>query len=51
VQADGAIGGFQTLFAVYEQQGQRCQHRGCRGEIQRIVQAGRSTYFCPLCQR
>jgi formamidopyrimidine-DNA glycosylase len=51
VQADGSIGGFQTLFSVYEQQGQRCRHRGCRGEIQRIVQAGRSTYFCPTCQR
>ena len=51
VQADGSIGGFQTLFSVYEQQGQRCSHRGCRGEVRRIVQAGRSTYFCPSCQR
>lgn len=51
VQADGSIGAFQNRFAVYEQAGQRCQHRGCRGVIRRTVQAGRSTYFCPLCQK
>ena len=51
VQADGAIGGFQNQFSVYEQHDQPCPHRGCKGRIQRIVQAGRSTYFCPSCQK
>jgi formamidopyrimidine-DNA glycosylase len=36
-------------FAVYDRVGQIC--RRCGGTIKRIVQAGRSTYFCPKCQR
>ncbi|GAC1410826.1 MAG: DNA-formamidopyrimidine glycosylase [Gemmatimonadaceae bacterium] len=36
-------------FAVYDREGKVC--RRCRGRVKRIVQAGRSTYFCPLCQR
>ena len=36
-------------FAVYDREGKNC-HR-CDGTIERIVQAGRSTYFCPGCQR
>lgn len=51
VQADGQSGGFQNLFSVYDRQGSRCAHSGCRGTIERTVQAGRSTYFCPRCQR
>jgi formamidopyrimidine-DNA glycosylase len=51
VQADGEAGSFQNLFRVYDRQGQRCSRRGCRGVIKRVVQAGRATYFCPLCQR
>jgi len=51
VQADGSIGSFQTHFSVYEQQDQSCPRRGCPGVVRRIVQAGRSTYFCPACQR
>jgi formamidopyrimidine-DNA glycosylase len=38
-------------FRVYDREGLRCVRRGCRGVIKRIVQAGRSTFFCPLCQR
>jgi formamidopyrimidine-DNA glycosylase len=38
-------------FRVYERAGARCPHRGCGGTIRRTVQAGRSTYFCPVCQR
>jgi formamidopyrimidine-DNA glycosylase len=38
-------------FRVYDREGQRCPRRGCRGTIKRIVQAGRSTFFCPACQR
>jgi len=36
-------------FAVYDREGKEC--RRCAGTIKRIVQAGRSTYFCPSCQR
>ena len=38
-------------FRVYDREGERCRRRGCRGTIRRIVQAGRSTFFCPVCQR
>ena len=38
-------------FRVYDREGQRCPRRGCAGVIRRIVQAGRSTFFCPVCQR
>jgi formamidopyrimidine-DNA glycosylase len=37
-------------FKVYERAGETCPRRGCGGTIRRTVQAGRSTYFCPLCQ-
>jgi formamidopyrimidine-DNA glycosylase len=38
-------------FRVYDREGRRCLRRGCRGVVKRIVQAGRSTFFCPVCQR
>jgi formamidopyrimidine-DNA glycosylase len=38
-----------SRLAVYDREGQRC--RRCGGTIERIVQSGRSTYFCPRCQR
>jgi formamidopyrimidine-DNA glycosylase len=38
-------------FRVYDREGRRCLRRGCPGVIRRIVQAGRSTFFCPVCQR
>jgi formamidopyrimidine-DNA glycosylase len=38
-------------FAVYERAGEPCPTVGCPGTIRRIVQAGRSTYYCPICQR
>jgi formamidopyrimidine-DNA glycosylase len=38
-----------SRFAVYDRAGEIC--RRCGGTIERIVQAGRSTYFCPSCQR
>ena len=40
-----------SRFRVYEREGQRCPRRGCSGSLRRITQAGRSTYFCPTCQR
>ena len=50
-QADGSIGGFQHTFSVYGREGEPCVTPGCRGIVQRIVQAGRSTFFCGRCQR
>jgi formamidopyrimidine-DNA glycosylase len=38
-------------FRVYEREGKPCPRRGCGGTIRRIIQAGRSTYYCPVCQR
>ena len=38
-------------FRVYDREGLPCLRRGCRGTIRRIVQAGRSTFYCPTCQR
>jgi formamidopyrimidine-DNA glycosylase len=50
-RTDGELGLFQHQFAVYDREGERCPRRGCGGTIKRIVQAGRSTFFCPVCQR
>jgi formamidopyrimidine-DNA glycosylase len=50
-RADGALGYFQHSFRVYNREGQRCAARSCGGRIKRIVQAGRSTFYCPRCQR
>jgi formamidopyrimidine-DNA glycosylase len=38
-------------FRVYEREGEPCPTRGCRGTVRRISQAGRSTFYCPVCQR
>jgi formamidopyrimidine-DNA glycosylase len=38
-------------FRVYDREGRRCLTPRCTGTVRRIVQAGRSTFFCPLCQR
>lgn len=38
-------------FRVYDREGERCPTRKCRGTIRRISQAGRSTFYCPVCQR
>jgi formamidopyrimidine-DNA glycosylase len=50
-QANGELGYFQHSFRVYDQEGKPCRTEGCGGTIRRIVQAGRSTYYCPACQR
>jgi formamidopyrimidine-DNA glycosylase len=50
-RADGELGEFQHRFAVYGREGLPCARRGCRGIVRRIVQAGRSTFYCPKCQR
>ncbi|HXI31505.1 MAG TPA: bifunctional DNA-formamidopyrimidine glycosylase/DNA-(apurinic or apyrimidinic site) lyase [Vicinamibacterales bacterium] len=43
--------GGEGRFRVYEHEGEPCRTRGCRGTIRRITQAGRSTFYCPVCQR
>jgi formamidopyrimidine-DNA glycosylase len=50
-KADGALGEFQHRFAVYDRAGDPCTTAGCPGTIKRMVQAGRSTFHCPSCQR
>jgi formamidopyrimidine-DNA glycosylase len=50
-QTNGELGYFQHRFRVYDREGERCPTPGCRGKIRRIVQAGRSTFYCPVCQR
>lgn len=50
-QADGSLGYFQHRFAAYDREGEPCRHEACRGIVSRIVQSGRSTFFCPSCQR
>jgi formamidopyrimidine-DNA glycosylase len=49
VNSDGEMGYFQLSLAVYDQEGNGCPK--CRTKIERVVQVGRSTYFCPHCQR
>jgi formamidopyrimidine-DNA glycosylase len=49
--ADGSLGRFQHRFAVYDREGEPCLTPGCAGRVRRIVQAGRSSFFCPVCQR
>ena len=50
-QADGSLGYFQHRFRVYDREGAPCPTRGCAGTIARIVQSGRSTFYCPRCQK
>jgi formamidopyrimidine-DNA glycosylase len=50
-QADGDLGYFQHNFRVYGREGEPCQTPDCRGVIRRKVQSGRSSFYCPMCQR
>lgn len=50
-QADGELGYFQHKFAVYDREGEVCQKADCTGRICRIVQSGRSSFYCNTCQR
>ncbi len=47
---DGSSGGFQHRFRVYDRVGLACTAKGCTGHVARIVQAGRSTFYCETCQ-
>jgi formamidopyrimidine-DNA glycosylase len=50
-QADGSLGYFQHSFRVYDREGEACARPGCRGTVKRLVQSGRSTFYCASCQR
>ncbi|MFD2648064.1 bifunctional DNA-formamidopyrimidine glycosylase/DNA-(apurinic or apyrimidinic site) lyase [Devosia albogilva] len=49
--AEGGSGYFQHRFAVYDREGEPCPTPLCTGTVERIVQSGRSTFFCPVCQK
>ena len=51
VQPGGELGYFQTRFKVYDRLGAPCATRGCGHLVKRLVQAGRSTFYCARCQR
>ena len=48
---DQTLGTFQHGFRAYDREGAACTTAGCTGIIGRIVQSGRSTFFCGACQR
>jgi formamidopyrimidine-DNA glycosylase len=50
-QASGELGYFSKHFQVYDREGQPCETPGCAGIITRTVQSGRSSFWCPACQR
>jgi formamidopyrimidine-DNA glycosylase len=50
-RTDGELGLFQHNFRVYDRDGKPCPTPRCKGTIKRIVQTGRSTFCCPVCQK
>lgn len=50
IQTDGSLGYFQHSFSVYDREAQPCGTPGCGGTVSRIVQAGRSSFYCAACQ-
>jgi formamidopyrimidine-DNA glycosylase len=50
-QADGELGYFQHSFDVYGREGAPCRSEGCADTVRRIVQSGRSSFYCASCQR
>ena len=48
---DGELGMFQHHFRVYDREDEKCRTPGCRGTVKRMVQNGRSTFYCPVCQK
>ena len=51
IERGGSYAPAGPRFRVYEREGERCRTKGCRGIIKRITQMGRSTFFCPVCQK
>jgi formamidopyrimidine-DNA glycosylase len=50
-QVDGSLGYFQHSFRVYDREGEPCATPACTGTVARLVQSGRSTFYCPECQK
>jgi formamidopyrimidine-DNA glycosylase len=50
-QTSGELGYFQHAFQVYDREGEKCQTQGCGGTVKRFTQNGRSTFWCPQCQK
>jgi formamidopyrimidine-DNA glycosylase len=50
-QTSGELGYFQHSFQVYDREGEKCQTAGCSGIVKRFTQNGRSTFWCPKCQK
>ncbi|MEZ0172515.1 bifunctional DNA-formamidopyrimidine glycosylase/DNA-(apurinic or apyrimidinic site) lyase [Microvirga sp. TS319] len=50
-QVDGSLGYFQHSFRVYDREGEPCVTPECSGTVARLVQSGRSTFYCPVCQK
>jgi formamidopyrimidine-DNA glycosylase len=50
-QTSGELGYFQHSFQVYDREGEQCQTKGCGGVVRRFTQNGRSTFWCPKCQK
>jgi formamidopyrimidine-DNA glycosylase len=50
-QTSGELGYFQHSFQVYDREGEKCQTAGCGGLVRRFTQNGRSTFWCPKCQK
>jgi formamidopyrimidine-DNA glycosylase len=50
-RTNGELGYFQKKFAVYDREGEACMRPDCSGVIRRIVQSGRSSFYCPACQK
>ncbi len=48
---DGAKGAYQQRFLVYDREGEPCHTAGCASRVRRMVQSGRSTFYCPSCQK
>jgi formamidopyrimidine-DNA glycosylase len=48
---DGELGYFQHAWKAYGREGEKCTWPGCSGTVERIVQSGRSTFFCSKHQR
>ncbi|UJW75820.1 bifunctional DNA-formamidopyrimidine glycosylase/DNA-(apurinic or apyrimidinic site) lyase [Rhizobium sp. SL42] len=51
IQTDGTLGYFQHSFRAYDREGHACLTEGCGGTVERIVQSGRSTFYCQRCQK
>jgi len=50
-RTNGELGEFQKTFSVYDREGEPCLRDSCNGTVKRVVQSGRSSFYCPACQK